>query len=144
MSAFPLPSLAPPVSPAPLERARESFADFVAAYRDRLAHLFGERHDLDETGPNRGLSPFVLQQFRDVDPLSVYIPEAYGGRGGSIAHSMTMLEETSYHSLPLSLILGINGGLFLQPVAKYGSSEAKERVLPTILRKKRLAGLMIT
>ena len=152
MSALPLTSLPKPsatskpaAAPKPAApRSRDTFAEFVADYRDRLAHLFGERHDLNLTGPDRGLSPFVLQQFRDVDPMSVYIPECYGGRGGSIAHSMTMLEETSYHSLPLSLILGINGGLFLQPVVKYGSEEAKASVLPSIMRKKRLAGLMIT
>ena len=143
MSALPLTALSKPAA-APIRRATDSFSDFVCAYREKLAHLFGERHDLDLTGPDRGLSPFVIQQFRDVDPMSVYIPKAYGGRGGSIAHSMTMLEETSYHSLPLSLILGINGGLFLQPVAKYGSDEAKERVLRAIVEKKRLAGLMIT
>ncbi len=153
MSALPLTSSPKPSAPkpsvskptrVPSRQTRESFGEFVSAYRDRLTHLFGERHDLNLTGSDRGLSPFVIQQFRDVDPLSVYIPEAYGGRGGSIAHSMTMLEETSYHSLPLSLILGINGGLFLQPVAKYGSEEAKRRVLSAIIDQKRLAGLMIT
>ena len=154
MCALPLPTVSPstpdvdgfPVGGdgAHAEPSSLSFPRFVAAYRDRLAHLFGQRHDLDQTGTHRGLSPFVIQQFRDVDPMSVYIPQAYGGRGGTIAHSMTMLEETSYHSLPLSLILGINGGLFLQPVAKYGSAEAKERVLTAIIEKKRLAGLMIT
>ena len=144
MSALPLTSLSKAISTAPVQRARESFADFVASYREQLGHLFGTRHDLDRTATDRGVNPFVLHRFRDVDPLSVYVPEAYGGRGGSIGHSMTMLEETSYHSLPLSLILGINGGLFLQPVAKYGSAEAKKNVLTSMLRDKKLAGLMIT
>ncbi|WP_412063357.1 acyl-CoA dehydrogenase family protein [Rubrivirga sp. IMCC45206] len=144
MSAPSLPARAPASGRPVAARAKESFADFVSAYRDRLGHLFGSRHDADRTGVDRGVPPFVIQRFRDVDPLSVYIPEAYGGRGGTIGHSMTMLEETSYHSLPLSLVLGINGGLFLQPVAKYGSEEAKARVLPSIITDKKLGGLMIT
>ena len=142
MSALPLPTLERPA--AAVQRARSSFSEFVEAYRDKLAHLFGTRHDLDGRGPDRGLAPFVMQRFRDVDPLSVFVPEQYGGRGGTIGHAMTMLEETSYHSLPLSLIVGINGGLFLQPVAKYGTDEAKERVLTSYLRDRKMAGLMIT
>ena len=142
MSALPLPKK--PAVPTSLHRARESFADFVEAYRDRLAHLFGVRADVDRMNRERGLPPFVMQRFRDVDPLSVYVPEAYGGRGGTIGHSLTVLEETSYHSLPLSLVVGINGGLFLQPVAKYGSEAARQRVLPSYLRGKKMGGLMIT
>ncbi len=134
-----------PMPPADtVQRARESFSDFVEAYRDKLAHLFGTRHDLDSGGTERGVAPFVIQRFRDVDPLSVYVPEAYGGRGGTIGHSLTVLEETSYHSLPLSLIVGINGGLFLQPVAKYATDEAKEDVLTSFVRDRKFAGLMIT
>lgn len=143
MSALPLPTL-PRTTPSPIRRAKASFDEFRAEYRERLAHLFGARHDLDGDGSTRGVAPFVIQRFRDVDPLSVYVPEEYGGRGGTIGHSLTMLEETSYHSLPLSLIVGINGGLFLQPVVKYGSEEAKKRVLTSYIRDRKLAGLMIT
>ena len=81
MSSLPMPS-APPV----VQRARESFSDFVSAYRDRLTHLFGTRHDVDATGTERGVPPFVIQRFRDVDPLSVFVPQEYGGRGGPIGH----------------------------------------------------------
>ena len=144
MCALPLASLPTLSGPTAVPRPRDTFGDFVASYRERLCHLFGSRHDVDRAGVERGVAPYVIHRFRDVDPMSVYVPEAYGGRGGSIGHSMTMLEETSYHSLPLSLILGINGGLFLQPVAKYGSVAAKERVLTSILAEKKLAGLMIT
>lgn len=153
MSDLPVPTLATPtassgdgagVAPSALTRVRESFADFLAAYRERLDHLFEVRVDAGQMNLQRGLPPFVVQRFRDVDPLSVYVPEAYGGRGGSIAHSMTVLEETSYHSLALSLVVGINGGLFLQPVVKYGSDEAKRRVLPAYVQGRRMGGLMIT
>ncbi len=144
MSVLPLQRLKVPAAPASLQRAKESFSEFVVAYRDRLSHLFGSRADLDRINVDRGLPPFVFQRVRDVDPLSVYVPEAYGGRGSSIAHSMTMLEETSYFSLPLSLVVGINGGLFLQPVAKYGSEKARQSVFPSFLRYRKMGGLMIT
>jgi alkylation response protein AidB-like acyl-CoA dehydrogenase len=144
MSALPLSGLKRPSAPDGPRRVRPSFADFIESYREKLTHLFETRVCADEMNLQRGVPPFVLQRFRDVDPLAVYVPEAYGGRGGSIAHSMTVLEETSYRSLPLSLVVGINGGLFLQPVAKYGTDEAKARVLPSYLQGRKMGGLMIT
>lgn len=44
-------------------------------------------------------------------PLSAFIPTRHGGRGQSTAESLSVLEELSYVSLPLSLIAGVNGAL---------------------------------
>ena len=140
MSALPLPQ----VRPLNLQRAKQSFGDFLAAYRERLAHLFGTRSCSDAINLDRGMPPHVMAGLREVDPLSVYIPEAYGGRGGHIGEGLSMLEATGYHSLPMTLLVGINGGLFLQPVAKYGTEEVKTRVFEGVLRHKRMGGLMIT
>jgi alkylation response protein AidB-like acyl-CoA dehydrogenase len=84
---------------------------------------------------------------RDVmacEPLSVFIPESYNGRGASVHEALTVLETTSYESLPLSLMIGINGALFLQPVGIYGSDFAKKSVLSSFTRQRKLGGLMIT
>ncbi|MEM1116944.1 MAG: acyl-CoA dehydrogenase family protein [Bacteroidota bacterium] len=144
MSALPLPSLQRPSAPKTLQRARPSFGEFIEAYREKLSHLFEVRACADTLNLQRGLPPFVMQRFREVDPLSVYVPEAYGGRGGSISDSMSVLEETSYRSLPLSLVVGINGGLFLQPVAKYATEAARRPVLSSYIRERKMGGLMIT
>src|SRR5690625_7970911 len=41
-------------------------------------------------------------------------------------------------------MMGINGALFLQPVANYGSEEAKQKIFSKFLIKKNMGGLMIT
>ena len=130
--------------PRPLVRAKESFADFLARYKAKMAGLFENRVDADTLNLERGAPPFLLQRMRETDPLSVYIPEAYGGRGGSVAEGQAILEATGYESLALTLMVGINGGLFLQPVSKYGSDAVQASSFGGVLRQKRLAGLMIT
>ena len=127
-----------------VSRARQSFSEFLDAYRERMAHLFGDRADAGAIHVQGGLPPYVLARMRDVDPLSVFIPTAYGGRGGVLAEGLSMLEATGYHSLPLCLMVGINGGLFLQPVSKYGSEPLKQSTFQGFLRDRKMGGLMIT
>ena len=148
MTAVPAAALRPSASPAaeraPLARARESFSDFLARYKEKLAGLFENRVDADALNLERGAPPFLLRRMRETDPLAVYIPEAHGGRGGSVAEGQAILEATGYESLALTLMVGINGGLFLQPVSKYGTDAVQASAFGGVLREKRLAGLMIT
>lgn len=146
MSAIPLRRLAPSAPPVhgSLKRARVSFDEFIGAYRDRLSQLFETRADGDRINDDRGIPPYLLGRMREVDPLSVYIPEAHGGRGGHISEGLAVLEATGYESLALTLMVGINGGLFLQPVAKYGQESLQARTFDGVLRHKRMGGLMIT
>jgi hypothetical protein len=50
----------------------------------------------------------------------------------------------SIESLPLALILGINGALFLEPLAKYGEPQLKQEIFSRFLQHNTLGGLMIT
>ena len=143
------------------DRARERWDDaaqslhlFVGEYKTRLNRLFEGRLDADRQGLERGLPPFAMREVRGGgtvgldalpdDPLAAYIPTEYGGRGTRIAEGLAVLDATGYESLPLCLMIGINGGLFLQPVAKYGAPEVKERVFRRFLDGKSMGGLMIT
>lgn len=92
----------------------------------------------------RGLPDDVLADIQSHRPLATWIPSEYGGRGGVVAEAMSMLEACSYESLPLSLAFGINGALFLQPLARYGEESVKERTLRDFSENGRLGGLMIT
>jgi alkylation response protein AidB-like acyl-CoA dehydrogenase len=123
---------------------RDNFASFIEAFRAKIATLFTERNDENKMGVTRGLPPYVLRQVLDENPLKVYIPTEYGGRGGKIHEMLTLAETSSYQSLPLSLLLGINGGLFLQPVANYAHIDAKRAVFKRFIDQKNTGGLMIT
>lgn len=77
-------------------------------------------------------------------PLSVFVPAEYDGRGGIVEECLSVLEATSYESLPLSLLVGINGALFIQPVSIYAGEDAKKAIYDRVIHHKNLGGLMIT
>ncbi len=120
------------------------FSQFIENYKQTLKNLFSERSNIEELNLTRGLPPFVLRDVMSCSPLSVFVPTEYDGRGGDVAECLSVLEATSYESLPLSLLVGINGALFLQPVSLYATDEAKEAVYQRVIHQKNLGGLMIT
>lgn len=122
----------------------EDFISFIENYQQKLSSLFTERIDEKEMSTKRGLPPFVLRQILECNPLTTFIPEQYGGRGAKTHEALTMLETSSYQSLPLSLMMGINGALFLQPLANYGAENVKQTVFTRFIDKKNMGGLMIT
>ncbi len=106
--------------------------------------LFNVEDDIDELSVNRGLPDDIFDEVMECKPLSVFIPKEYGGRGAETHEALSMLEASSYESLPLSLMMGINGALFLQPVANYGTEEVKQPIFDRFLHENNMGGLMIT
>jgi len=121
-----------------------SFVSFIETYKMKLTELFTERNNEGLMASQRGLPPYVLRQILDCNPLSTFIPEEFGGRGVKTHETLSMLEVSSYQSLPLSLMMGINGALFLQPLANYGNEDVKKRIFSDFLDRKNMGGLMIT
>lgn len=120
------------------------FGDFLERFRAVMKSVYHERADINRMAIHRGMPPFVLREIMSVNPLSVAIPEEFGGRGGKIEENLALLAAASYESLALSLTLGINSALFIQPVAKYGLSEIKQPVFDRFLHQQNMGGLMIT
>ena len=120
------------------------FNIFLEDFRERSRHAYRVRADIDQLSTNRGMPPFVMREVMSGNPLSVNIPEQFGGRGGKVEEILALLSAASYESLALSLTLGINSALFLQPLAKYGSKEAKATVFNRFMTAQNMGGLMIT
>ncbi|MGM0589633.1 MAG: acyl-CoA dehydrogenase family protein [Bacteroidota bacterium] len=120
------------------------FGSFIDNYRDRLQDVFRRRLNINKMSLKRGLPPFALKKVMEAKPLSVFIPEQYDGRGANVAECLKMLETTAYESLPLSLMMGINGALFLQPVVRYADEGVRKRILSRFLNDNAMGGLMIT
>lgn len=120
------------------------FSEFIEHYKNKLYSLFNEKGDIDEISLERGLPQEVFEEVMSCKPLSVFIPEEYGGRGAETYEALAMLGASSYESLPLSLMMGINGALFLQPVANYGAEEVKQPIFDRFLEENNMGGLMIT
>ncbi|MDR9447086.1 MAG: acyl-CoA dehydrogenase family protein [Balneolaceae bacterium] len=121
-----------------------TFDTFITGYHQRLSDLFSSKQTQSRLGLQRQFPKEFMNDVLECKPLSVFIPEAYGGRGGDSAEALSMLEASSYHSLPLSLMMGINGALFLQPVANYASDATKSSIFKGVLEQRKMGGLMIT
>lgn len=120
------------------------FSQFLAQYKEKVNHLFTEQDDINELSLERGLPKPMLADIMECKPLSVFIPDEFGGRGVKTHEALAMLEVSSYESLPLSLMMGINGALFLQPVANYGQEEVKQGIFDRFMKEQNMGGLMIT
>ena len=120
------------------------FQEFIKTFGDTVKNLVTNEAALETVNHLEGLPRELLDQILSLSPLSVFIPTTYGGDGGNPGRCLTLLEAASYESIAIGLMLGINGSLFLDPVAKYGSEVAKKRVFKRFLQDKTLGGLMIT
>jgi len=123
---------------------KEDLSNYISRFEKALREAFHEVADIDQLSLQRGLPPAVWKRIMDEVPLSVAIPEQYGGRGVVVKECLALLSAASYESLPLSLTFGINFALFLEPVAKYGSEEVKPAIFKSFLTEQRMGGLMIT
>ena len=123
---------------------KKDIKSFIDTYSNKLNELFTERNNEDELLTTRGIPPYIMREVLECNPLSTFIPKEYNGRGAITSEALSMLEASSYQSLPLSLMMGINGALFLQPLANYGTEAAKADVFEKFIEKKNMGGLMIT
>ncbi len=120
------------------------FSEFIQNYKETLYTLFNVEEDINEMSLDRGLPEQMIEEIMDCNPLSVFIPKEYGGRGVQTHEALSMLGASSYESLPLSLMMGINGALFLQPVVNYGREGIKEDIFRRFQEDNCMGGLMIT
>lgn len=128
-------------TPAPISA---DLSTFVASYSATLRRVYREQADAEEMHLRGGMPPSVLREILAHRPLSTFMPEDFGGRGGHVHEVFAVVEATGYESLALALTLGINGALFLQPVAKYGRDEIKGPISERFLEHQNMGGLMIT
>lgn len=120
------------------------FSEFLRDFEQTLKQLFHEKADINQLSLERGLPPVMMKEILAAKPLSVAIPEQFGGRGAKVKECLSILAAASYESLPLSLTFGINIALFLEPVAKYGDESIKKGIFDRFLEHQNMGGLMIT
>lgn len=121
-----------------------SFTIYINTLKKTLKSVFYERDNIEHFIQKRGFPSLVLRDIMETNPFSVAIPEKFGGRGAKVKECLGVLDAASYESLPLSLMFGINLGLFLQPVAKYANEEVKGGIFKRFLSQQNMGGLMIT
>lgn len=123
---------------------QNSFDSFINKFKTTLETVFHQENNIDQLSIHRGLPLEVLEKIMSAHPMSLCIPKEYGGRGGTVQENLTLLSAASYESLALSLTIGINSALFLQPVAKYGQENVKMPIFKRFIENQNMGGLMIT
>ncbi len=122
----------------------KSFLQLLEDFKASMKRAFHEKEKIDQFCSTRGLPPAVLTELMSENPMALCIPKQYGGYGGNVKENIAFVSAASYESLALSLTLGINNALFIQPVAKYGQESTKSKVFKQFLTNSCMGGLMIT
>jgi len=117
---------------------------FINEFQQELRKTLTENPEIETVNHLQGLPRHLLNKILAPQPLSIFIPFEYGGRGDKPVDCLSLLEATAYESIAVALMIGISGSLFLEPVGKYGQEEAKTHVFQAFLKNKSLGGLMIT
>ncbi len=129
------------IQPQQEERSlRQLLDDFKAT----MKRAFHHKDNIDKFCSTRGIPANVLQELMSENPLALCIPRPYGGLGGNVKENIAFVSVAAYESLALSLTLGINNALFIQPLAKYGQKAVKHKIFSQFLNNSTMGGLMIT
>lgn len=123
---------------------KTGYPEFIKNFEEKLRNLFHEKEDIDQLSLERGLPPSIMSEIMTGCPLSVAIPEQFGGRGSVVKECLGLLASASYESLSLSLTFGINIALFLEPISKYANETVKKGIFDRFLENQNMGGLMIT
>lgn len=123
---------------------QSEFSDYLSSYEKVLKEVFEKKFGGNEFTIERHLNPEELNKIMEARPLSVAIPENYGGRGVKVKECLGVLSAASYESISLSLMFGINIALFLEPVSKYANESVKGSIFNNFLEHQNMGGLMIT
>ena len=126
------------------EKAESKFDTLLSELKEKMQSVYHQRSSVDDLAIKRGMPPFAMRELMSVNPFSAIIPTEYGGLGGDVKESISLMSAASYESLALSLTFGINMALFLQPIMKSGQEDAKKEVMKRFLTKGNMGGLMIT
>jgi alkylation response protein AidB-like acyl-CoA dehydrogenase len=124
--------------------ANISFEQFLDNFKASMKRAYHQDDKIDVFCSTRGIPAPVLTELMSTNPLALTIPRQYGGFGGNVKQNIAFISAASYESLALSLTLGINNALFIQPFTKYGQDAAKPHVFSRFLNNQSMGGLMIT
>lgn len=86
----------------------------------------------------------LIDRIHDLGGFRVFIPPACGGLYERYSDCLSLISMAAYHSIELSLLLGITSSLFVLPIGRYANPEVRNRVLTDFQERRLLAGMMMT
>ncbi|RIV17532.1 acyl-CoA dehydrogenase [Alicyclobacillaceae bacterium I2511] len=86
----------------------------------------------------------ILQQMGKLGMLGLPIPEQYGGVGADFVAYMTAIEEISYASAALGVILAVHTSVGSFPILYFGTETQKQHYLPLLASGRMIGGFALT
>lgn len=111
------------------ENAREFVEKYVLPVRDKISY----RNSIPED---------IIKRIAEAGYIGFTVSEKYGGAGGSISQMASIVEELAKGDVSMALpvyALLLNG--WPSMLEKHGSEEAKEEILPSIVKGKTFFGI---
>lgn len=113
-----------------------STPEYLKHFKKTVHDLFADAEDeIHTTHLPKDIWAHLVQN----GALATRLPETHGGRPQSTLETLQILRTASYESLPLSLMIGIVGGLCIDPIRKYATPETQKKVFTDLLQGKTCA-----
>jgi len=69
---------------------------FIRKFQQELRDILAENPEIETVNHLQGLPRHFLNKILAPEPLSIFIPSAYGGQGDQPLHCLSLLEATAY------------------------------------------------
>ena len=86
----------------------------------------------------------LFRKMGELGLLGTFLPEEYGGSGGSLMTRAIVSEETARVNVGLDTSIFVNIALVARHLARYGTEEQKQRYLVPLIRGETSASICIT
>lgn len=108
----------------------------------RLDAYLAERHAaLDNPA---GFGRDLINDLHDLGVYRCFMPTDCGGFYGKYSVGLGLVSSAAYHSLELSLMLGISSSLFIMPVLRWAKPDVRAHIFADMQKNRLLGGMMMT
>src|SRR5665213_3464398 len=121
-----------------LTEQQQAIVDITREIAQKKMKPVREHYDKTEEYPWE-----IVEELRKADLFGVYIPEEYGGLGGSAMDLVLVVEELSKACGGIALTVAATA-LGAYPILLYGNDAQKKKYLPDLASGKRLGAFTIT
>lgn len=106
------------------------FRDSVYEFADKEVRPLAR--EMDE---HAKMSPALIKKLFDMGVMSVEIPEAYGGAGGTFFHSVLAVEALSRVDPSVGVLVDVQNTLVINAVMRWGTDDIRRKYLTMLSSK---------
>lgn len=94
--------------------------------------------------PAAGFDRTIIADLHRIGVYRTFIPAACGGCFSNYEEGLELVRETAWHSLELSLAIGITASLFLHPISRHAPLETQKEIFDDYLARGCVGGMAAT